>query len=64
MVNAGAKHVSFCLGSISVDDKSNEIPAAQELLSILNLKGSVVRADAMHCQKERESLAERPSLKN
>ena len=38
IVNAWAKHVNFCLGSISVDDKSNEIPAVQELLSILNLK--------------------------
>ena len=35
-----------------MDDKSNEIPALQELLSILNLKGGVVTADAMHCQKE------------
>lgn len=52
IVNAWAKHVNFCLGSISVDDKSNEIPAVQELLSILNLKGGVVTADAMHCQKE------------
>jgi predicted transposase YbfD/YdcC len=52
IINAWAKHVSFCLGSISVDDKSNEIPAVQELLSILNLKGGVVTADAMHCQKE------------
>ncbi len=35
-----------------VDYKSNEIPAVQELIEVLDLKGSVVTADAMHCQKE------------
>jgi predicted transposase YbfD/YdcC len=52
VVTAWANHVNFCLGQISVDDKSNEIPAVQELLEILNLKGAVVTADAMHCQKK------------
>lgn len=51
VVNAWANHVSFCLGQISVDSKANEIPAVRELLDILNLKGAVVTADAMHCQK-------------
>jgi len=51
VVNAWASHVNFCLGQITVDDKSNEIPAVRELLEILNLKGAVVTADAMHCQK-------------
>jgi predicted transposase YbfD/YdcC len=50
VVNAWANHVSFCLGQISVDSKANEIPAVRELLEILNLKGAVVTADAMHCQ--------------
>jgi len=40
------------LGLISVDEKSNEIPAVQELLKVLDLDGAVVTADAMHCQKE------------
>lgn len=52
VVNVWAKHVNFCLGQISVDSKSNEIPAVRELLEILSLKGAVVTADAMHCQKE------------
>jgi len=51
VVNAWANHVSFCLGQVSVDSKANEIPAVRELLDILNLKGAVVTADAMHCQK-------------
>lgn len=50
LVNAWAKQVNFCLGQISVESKANEIPAVRELLEILNLKGAVVTADAMHCQ--------------
>lgn len=51
VMTQAANHVNFCLGQITVDDKSNEIPAVRELLEILNLKGAVVTADAMHCQK-------------
>ena len=35
-----------------VDDKTNEIPAARELLPTINLRGRVVTADALHCQRE------------
>lgn len=52
IVNAWANQVNFCLGQVSVESKSNEIPAVQELLDILSLKGAVVTADAMHCQKK------------
>ena len=52
VVNVWANHVNFCLGQIGMSEKSNEIPAVQELLEILNLKGAVVTADAMHCQKK------------
>ncbi len=51
-VSAWACVYGLCLGLKSVDDKSNEIPAVQELIEVLDLKGSVVTADAMHCQKE------------
>lgn len=40
------------LGQITVDSKSNEIPAVRELIEMLNVEGMVVTADAMHCQKE------------
>ena len=40
------------LGQITVDDKSNEIPAARELLDMINIQGAVVSMDALHCQKE------------
>jgi predicted transposase YbfD/YdcC len=52
LVHAWATRLTFCLGQVRIDDKSNEIPAVQELLGILRLKGAVVTADAMHCQKE------------
>lgn len=52
VINAWATGVKFCLGQISVDSKSNEIPAVRELLTILDLQGAVVTADAMHCQTE------------
>ncbi len=42
----------MCIGLKSVDDKSNEIPAVQELIEMLDLKGAVITADAMHCQTE------------
>lgn len=51
-ISAWACGLRLCIGLKSVDDKSNEIPAVQELIELLDLKGSVVTADAMHCQKE------------
>lgn len=42
----------IALGQITVDSKSNEIPAVRELIELLNIEGMVVTADAMHCQKE------------
>jgi predicted transposase YbfD/YdcC len=40
------------LRQLSVDEKTNEIPAVPMLLELLELSGSVVTLDAMHCQKE------------
>jgi predicted transposase YbfD/YdcC len=39
------------LGQRQVDDKSNEITAIPELLSMLSLKNSIVTIDAMGCQR-------------
>ena len=52
IVNAWANELKICLGQIGVDSKSNEIPAVQQLLEMLELKGAVVTMDAMHCQKK------------
>lgn len=44
---------NIILGHIDVSEKSNEIPAVQQLLKELNLQGCVFTLDAMHCQKKR-----------
>lgn len=49
-VTAWASGLRLCLGIKAVDSKSNEIPAVQELIAMLDLKGAVATADAMHCQ--------------
>lgn len=36
----------------AVREKTNEIPIFQEMLEYLEVKGKIVTADAMHCQKE------------
>jgi predicted transposase YbfD/YdcC len=52
LVNAWASGLRLCLGQVAVDDESNEIPAARQLLEMLELTGAVVTLDAIHCQKE------------
>ncbi len=44
------------LGQITVESKSNEIPAVRELIELLDVKGTVLTIDAMHCQKETAEL--------
>jgi hypothetical protein len=46
------------LAHIDIADKSNEIPAAQQLLGELNLAHSIVTLDAMHCQKKLKAAAQ------
>ena len=36
----------------TVYNKTNEIPAVKELIDMLDVKGMIITADAMHCQKE------------
>lgn len=52
IVSAQISELGITLAQRSVDGKSNEIPAVQELLKELNIKGSVIVADALNCQKE------------
>jgi hypothetical protein len=39
------------LGHLAIDEKSNEIPAAQEMIATLGLTGRLFTLDAMHTQK-------------
>lgn len=52
IISAQVSELGITLAQCSTDDKSNEIPAVQELLKTLNIKGKTVVADALNCQKE------------
>lgn len=52
IISAQISELGLTLAQRSTDDKSNEIPAVQELLKELNIKGHMVVADALNCQKE------------
>jgi hypothetical protein len=51
LVSAFDINSALVLGHIEIDDKSNEIPAVQRLISELGLAGCIITVDAMHCQK-------------
>lgn len=42
----------MCIAQKFIDEKTNEIPAAQEILKTMDLHGTIVTADAMNCQKD------------
>lgn len=52
IISAQISELGLTLSQNIVDGKSNEIPAVQELLKELNIKGTLVTADALNCQKE------------
>lgn len=49
-------HDGIALASIEVDDKTNEIPVAQQVLKNLPLERSIVTLDALHTQRETARL--------
>lgn len=51
ILSAFSTESALILAHVEIDDKSNEIPAAQKLLAELDLSGRIVTLDAMHCQK-------------
>lgn len=52
MVSAWSKKNNLILGQLKVNEKSNEITAIPELLSLLKIDGYTVTIDAMGCQKQ------------
>ena len=52
VLNAFSSVNGLCLGQLKVDEKSNEITAVPALLELLDVRGSVVTADALNTQKE------------
>jgi predicted transposase YbfD/YdcC len=51
IVSAQIAELGLTFGQEAVEGKSNEIPATQRLIKMLNLKGTIVVADALNCQK-------------
>jgi predicted transposase YbfD/YdcC len=51
MVSAWGSEAGLVLGQIATDAKSNEITAVPKLLAMLSLKGTIVTADALNCQR-------------
>ena len=51
-LNVYSGDYGICIGQKFIEEKTNEIPAAQEVLRLMNLKGMIVTADAMNCQKD------------
>lgn len=52
MVSVWATANRLTLGSMVVDEKSNEITAIPKLLELIDVSGALVTIDAMGCQKE------------
>lgn len=52
LVAALTHETGVAVGPVAVADKSNEIPAARDLLAVLDVQGAVVTMDAMHTRHE------------
>ena len=52
IISAQFAELGITYGQRAVDGKSNEIPAVQELLKELDIRGCMVTADALNCQRE------------
>ena len=51
LVRAWAVDQRLLLGAARVGEGTNEIPTVAALLSLLDVRGAIVTADAMHCQR-------------
>ena len=58
MLHAFNLELGLC-AHVEIDEKSNEIPAAQRLLGELHLTNCTVTLDALHCQKKHSRLPRR-----
>ncbi len=52
LLNAWSADNRICIGQLKVDDKSNEITAMPELMDSLDLKNTIITADALNTQKK------------
>lgn len=56
LLHAWSVEEGVCLGQVAVDTKSNEITALPHLIELLEVRGMVVTADALHTQKQAATL--------
>ena len=56
IVTAWVSDIGISIGQLAIPDKTNEIPCVKDLLGYLDIKGSILTLDAMHCQKETVSV--------
>ena len=61
-LTAFASASAIVLAHTEIEDKSNEIPAAQQMIRELGLRDVVFTADAMHCQKTFETAKDTGSF--
>lgn len=52
MLNIFATDNDLIIANLEVSNKSNEIPAVQDLIKEIGLQGCIFTMDAMHCQKK------------
>ena len=52
IISAQIAEYGLTIAQTCVADKTNEIPAVQELLKKLKIKGCLITADALHCQSK------------
>ena len=52
VISAFVAENQITLGELTVEEKTNEITAVPELLELIDVKGEIVTADAMSCQKK------------
>jgi hypothetical protein len=58
-VSAVPRGLKMCIALKSVEDKSNEIPAVQQLIDMLDLAGVIVTADACIASVKRRTKSSR-----
>ena len=63
LLHAFDTNFGLVLAHIDIDEKSNEIPAAQQLLGELHVAHSTITLDALHCQKKPSRLPRKPRRK-
>ena len=56
IVSAQIAELGLTIGQKTVDGKSNEIPAVQDLIKLLDINECMIVADALNCQKKTAKL--------